>query len=165
MSIQGVRGLIWRVKGLHCSCPVSFKRMRAHHERRHCDWGHRSAGPTVAPASAIPPRMTQWGVKTRCEWTMHIQHQVSLAACPAQIGAFVILHAGARAIAGAPPPPSRARARARYCGTGVCGVALRGTPSRRGKDPLKSEPTGVIDPIFFFHGGGDFTLLGHTLND
>jgi hypothetical protein len=33
--------------------------------------------------------------------------------CPAQIGAFVILHAGARAIAGATPPPKCERARAR----------------------------------------------------
>jgi hypothetical protein len=48
--------------------------------------------------------MTQRGVKNRCESTMHIQHQVSFAAYPAQIGTFVILHAGARAIAGVPPP-------------------------------------------------------------
>jgi hypothetical protein len=39
--------------------------------------------------------------KNHCESTMRMKHQVSFAAYPAQIGAFVILHAGARAIAGA----------------------------------------------------------------
>ena len=162
MSIQGVRGLIWRVKGLHCSCPVSFKRMRAHHERRHCDWGHRSAGPTVAPASAIPPRMTQWGVKNRCESTMHIQHQVSFAAYPAQIGAFVILHAGARAIAEHPPPPKRARARARgIAERGCVGVPL-GVPLAEGGRTPKIRTKRGYRPDFFFHGGTYFTRLVHT---
>ena len=45
---------------------------------------------------------------------------------------------------------------------GCGGGALRGTPSRRGKGPLKSEPKEVIDPIFFFHGGAYFTRVGDT---